>query len=130
MKSTKKSLIVWLMIGVPSMVLSQTLPSSARVEKNQVYGMYSGLALLMDIHYPAKPNGYGIVFIAGSGWHAPMSYDAWQLKELSQTTLIYQAIGRSRLYHIPNQPSSRPSVSLSRCRRRCAASCPVHSPSC
>ena len=41
-----------------------------RVERNVVYGMYSGLALLLDVHRPAKPNGFGIVFISGSGWQA------------------------------------------------------------
>ena len=41
-----------------------------RVERNVVYGMYSGLALLLDVHRPAKPNGFGVVFISGSGWQA------------------------------------------------------------
>jgi acetyl esterase/lipase len=53
----------------------------ARVEKNVVYGMYSGLALLMDVHRPANPNGYGVIFISGSGWQAPMNYGATALKE-------------------------------------------------
>lgn len=53
----------------------------ARVEKNVVYGMYSGLALLMDVHRPATPNGYGVIFISGSGWQAPMTYGAAGLKE-------------------------------------------------
>jgi len=35
----------------------------AAVEKNVVYGMYSGLALLMDVYRPAKPNGAAIVAI-------------------------------------------------------------------
>ncbi len=48
----------------------------AAVEKNVVYGMYSGLALLMDVYRPAKPNGAAIVAIQGSGWYAPMRYDA------------------------------------------------------
>jgi acetyl esterase/lipase len=54
--------------------------TGAHVEANVVVGMYSGLALLMDVDYPEKPNGYGIIFINGSGWHAPLSYDASQLK--------------------------------------------------
>ena len=54
---------------------------SARVERNVVYGMYSGLALLMDVHRPASPNGYGVIFISGSGWQAPMNYGATALKE-------------------------------------------------
>ena len=53
----------------------------ARIDKNVIYGMYSGLALLMDVHRPAKPNGYGVIFISGSGWQAPMTYGATPLKE-------------------------------------------------
>jgi acetyl esterase/lipase len=55
--------------------------AQSRVEKNVIYGMYSGLALLMDIHYPAQANGYGIVFVSGSGWQAPLNYGAVGLKE-------------------------------------------------
>lgn len=51
-----------------------------RVERNIVYGMYSGLALLLDVHHPADSNGYGIVVISGSGWHASLSLDATPLK--------------------------------------------------
>jgi acetyl esterase/lipase len=43
--------------------------------------MYSGLALLMDIHYPEKANGHGIIFVSGSGWQARLAYDATPLKE-------------------------------------------------
>jgi acetyl esterase/lipase len=53
----------------------------ARLEKNVVYGMYSGLALLMDVHRPASSNGYGVIFISGSGWQAPMTYGATGLKQ-------------------------------------------------
>lgn len=42
------------------------LSAQARVEENVVYGMYFGLALLMDVHHPAEPNGYGIILIPGS----------------------------------------------------------------
>ena len=52
-----------------------------RVDKNVVYGMYSGLALLMDVHRPEKPNGRGVIFVGGSGWHAPLGYNAPGLKE-------------------------------------------------
>jgi acetyl esterase/lipase len=50
------------------------------VERNVVYGMYSGLALLMDVYRPQQPNGYGIVHISGSGWSAPLGLDARPLK--------------------------------------------------
>ena len=43
--------------------------------------MYSGLALLMDVHYPEQPNGIGLIHVSGSGWSAPLSLDARPLKE-------------------------------------------------
>lgn len=67
--------VVLLITAAPSASLAQV-----RVESNVVYGMYSGTALLMDVHHPADPNGYGIVFIPGSGWHEPLSFDAEPLK--------------------------------------------------
>ena len=57
------------------------LIDGATVEPNVVYGMYSGLALLLDVHRPPAPNGYGIIFISGSGWQAPTGYDATPLKQ-------------------------------------------------
>ena len=60
---------------------ARSLPAGTRIDPNVVYGMYSGLALLMDVYYPANPNGYGIVFIPGSGWAQPLSFDAPSLKE-------------------------------------------------
>ena len=59
----------------------QPLAAGARVEPNVVYGMYSGLALLLDVHRPATPNGYGVIFVSGSGWQAPTTYDATPLKQ-------------------------------------------------
>jgi len=62
------------------LVIPRPLHAEARVETNVVYGMYSGLALLMDVYYPENPNGYGIVRIAGSGFHMPLDFDSRQLK--------------------------------------------------
>ena len=58
-----------------SAVLVCGLFAEARVERNVICGKYSGLALLMDIHYPEQPNGYGVIHISGSGWSAPLSSD-------------------------------------------------------
>ena len=58
-----------------------TASAESTVESNVVYGMYPGLALLMDVHHPADPNGYGIIVISGSGWTAPLSPDAAPLKQ-------------------------------------------------
>src|SRR5262249_50679507 len=65
-------------------ITAALLGAEPRVESNQIYGMYSGAALLMDVHIPARPNGYGVVFISGSGWHAPQEYGASELKSGSQ----------------------------------------------
>jgi acetyl esterase/lipase len=51
------------------------------VERDVVYGMVSGAALLLDVHRPANANGYGIVFVAGSGWQADPAYGARPIKE-------------------------------------------------
>jgi acetyl esterase/lipase len=63
------------------LLLATGIPASARppdpvVERNVVFGMYSGLALLMDVYRPAKPNGAGVIAIQGSGWYSPLRYDA------------------------------------------------------
>ncbi|MEZ4866695.1 MAG: alpha/beta hydrolase [Caldilineaceae bacterium] len=51
-----------------------------KIETNIIYGMYSGLALLLDIYRPENPNGYGLIHISGSGWSAPLGLDARPLK--------------------------------------------------
>ncbi len=64
--------------------MAERAVAEERVERNVVFGMYSGLALLMDVYYPENPNGYGIVFISGSGWTRELSLDATPLKESGQ----------------------------------------------
>jgi acetyl esterase/lipase len=59
----------------------------ADVERNVIYGMYSGLALLMDIHRPAQPNGIGFLHISGSGWNAPLSLDARPLNRAAHVDI-------------------------------------------
>jgi len=61
--------------------------ADANVQANVVYGMYSGAALLMDVHRPAKSNGYGIIHVSGSGWTSPMAYAAPQLKTNGQSLM-------------------------------------------
>ena len=63
-----------------------------RVEANVVYGMYSGTALLMDVYQPAQPNGYGIVYVSGSGWTAPLAYDAPPIKSNGQSQQYSKAL--------------------------------------
>ncbi|MBS1831680.1 MAG: alpha/beta hydrolase, partial [Acidobacteria bacterium] len=56
------------------------LAQQGTIESNVIYGMYSGAALLLDVHKPAKSNGRGVIFISGSGWQAPLGYGAPPLK--------------------------------------------------
>lgn len=58
-----------------------TLNFSARCQdqsfakkENVIYGMISGMALLMDVYTPEVSNNIGIVYIAGSGWGVPSFY--------------------------------------------------------
>jgi acetyl esterase/lipase len=51
------------------------------VDKNVIYGMYSGLALLMDVYRPIKSKGRGVIFVGGSGWSSPPGWDATGLKD-------------------------------------------------
>ena len=73
-----------------------------RVERNVVFGMYSGLALLMDVYYPENPNGYGIVFISGSGWtrELGMSGSGWT-QHLSLDAAPLKESGQEELYAVP-----------------------------
>jgi uncharacterized protein (DUF433 family) len=57
-------------------LLSTIALAQSRVERNIVYGMYSGTALLMDVHYPVNANGVGVIFVPGSGWSADTAYGA------------------------------------------------------
>ena len=77
------------LIAVVSVVLlmgHQAAFAQSRVDRNVVYGMYSGLALLMDVYRPAQSNGIAIVAVQGSGWYSPMRYDALQLKASREVT--------------------------------------------
>ena len=53
----------------PAPLVAQAAPAPG-VERNVVYGIYPGLALLLDVHRPSTPNGAGIVAITGIGFHA------------------------------------------------------------
>jgi acetyl esterase/lipase len=46
--------------------------------------MYSGLALLMDVYRPEKPNGRAVICIQGSGWSSPIRYDAVPITSRSE----------------------------------------------
>lgn len=65
------------------------------VQANIPYGMYSGAALLLDVYKPANPNGYGIIYVSGSGWTTPLAYSAPELKSNSQSKLYATALANA-----------------------------------
>jgi acetyl esterase/lipase len=76
---------------IPALVClcsASALAAQERVERNVVYGMYSGLALLMDVHHPAEPNGTGVLLVHGSGFHLPTEYGAAQVKDRGAPRLL------------------------------------------
>ncbi|MFN7921523.1 MAG: alpha/beta hydrolase [Bryobacteraceae bacterium] len=75
-----------LLLAASSVFAADAIPAH-KVERNVVFGMYSGLALVMDVYRPERPNGYGVVFIHGSGWSAPLSVGAAPLKDGEQTRI-------------------------------------------
>ena len=74
---------------LPRFILASFLPAhaGAKVERDVVYGMYSGLALLMDVYESEKPNGYAIVHATGTGWHDQLGYVATPPKASDQVTV-------------------------------------------
>ena len=80
------------LVGLLTLAISVGAAAQVRVETNVVYGMYSGTALLLDVHHPAQPNGFGVIFIAGSGWNAPLGYSSPPLKESPQVAMYVPSL--------------------------------------
>ena len=77
MKQFRVILFAILASTLSTLILSaQPQLNAAKVDRNVVFGMYSGLALLMDVYYPDNPNGYGVIQITGSGWSRRFTLDA------------------------------------------------------
>ena len=76
-------------VFAPAPLVAQAAAPAPSVERNLVYGMYSGLALLLDVHRPSTPNGAGIVAITGIGFHAGAEYGATPMKELQEQLGIF-----------------------------------------
>ena len=69
-------------IAILLLLATSAFAADPAVQPNVIYGMYSGTALLMDVHRPANPNGYGIILVSGSGWTTAMAYSAQPLKSI------------------------------------------------
>lgn len=85
------------LLVVGGLTLAMTLAAAEpyTIEKNVIYGMYSGTALLMDVWKPTSPKGIGIVHISGSGWTQPLAYGAGELKTVEQSLIYAKAIASS-----------------------------------
>lgn len=94
------SVLLLLVLLIPVPVAAQ-----ARVERNVIYGMFSGAALLMDVHYPARPNGFGIVHVAGSGWFAPAEYSAVPLKDVLEQSVPALLAGGYTIFSVAHRAS-------------------------
>lgn len=74
------------------LIMLVTVSSGVRagdsIERNIVYGMYYGLALLMDVYTPAEGNGRAVIMVPGSGWEAWLGYGARQLKDSPETSAV------------------------------------------
>lgn len=75
-----------------TMALAQPELPAKKVDRNVIYGMYSGLALLMDVYYPETSNGLGVVHISGSGWTKPLGLDAGLLNHQGHVKLECAAL--------------------------------------
>jgi acetyl esterase/lipase len=69
---------------------SELAPGTTKT--NVVYGMYSGLALLLDVKRPVNPNGIAVIYIPGSGFQAPLVWDATALKDGPGAHVVEQAL--------------------------------------
>jgi acetyl esterase/lipase len=90
MAHTMRAFKLAVLIASPALAAEQFA-----LESNVVYGMYSGTALLLDVYKPARPNGYGVIYVSGSGWTAPLAYSAAELKSNSQSQLYAKALANA-----------------------------------
>jgi len=81
LRAGMRPLLVLVLAMLPLGAMAADRKAEVRIERNVVYGMVSGAALLLDVYRPAKPNGFGVVFIAGSGFQADPGYGARPIKE-------------------------------------------------
>ena len=83
------AMTVLLLLWSPAILWGRQAARPGPGERDVVYGMFSGLALLMDVHRPDRPNGLGIVAIIGTAWTTRSGYDARPMKESPQQLAIF-----------------------------------------
>lgn len=83
---------VFALLFLPFIILAQPPMQFKKADRNVIFGMYSGLALLMDIYYPDSPNGIGLVHVSGSGFNKPLSMAAQPLNHQGHVSLECQQL--------------------------------------
>jgi acetyl esterase/lipase len=84
-------------------LIPASVAGQSRVESNVIYGMHSGTALLLDVHYPATANGLGIVLVPGSGWSSDPVYGAVGIKDGGQPRIwVPPLTGAGYTVFVPN----------------------------
>jgi acetyl esterase/lipase len=78
------------LLAVAPVICAQSSAPPGHIDRNVIYGMHSGLALLMDVYRPTKSKGFGVIYIGGSAWHSKLDYDATPLKDIPR---LQEAIG-------------------------------------
>ena len=83
---------VFALLFLPFIIVAQPPMQFKKADRNVIFGMYSGLALLMDIYYPDSPNGIGLVHVSGSGFNKPLSMAAQPLNHQGHVSLECQQL--------------------------------------
>jgi len=83
-RTTVRRSAIAAVVALSSIGARASLAAGPTVETNVVFATYSGLALLMDVHKPETPNGFGIIVVNGSGWYRDLGYDATLLKQSAE----------------------------------------------
>ena len=64
-------------------------PAGGHRERDVVYGTVGDERLLMDVHYPGRPNGIGVVFVGGSAWRGSAALGGIPLKQAPRQVRAY-----------------------------------------
>ncbi len=82
-----RSILVCALLALLPVAAAAATPKYTFVEpaeRNVVYGMDHGAALLLDVYRPTRPNGLALIFVMGTGFTAEGEYGDIPLKQLNR----------------------------------------------
>lgn len=97
----KRLILAFLVCLLPPLTATraavQEKPAFTRTE-DVVYGRKFGTALTLDVFQPAKPNGYGVIFLASGGWLSSRETinAAWFQAELDRGYTVFAIVHGSQ----------------------------------